>query len=201
MIKIKHVAHACFVIENDEEKLIIDPFDDSIGYPHIKEIVNYCLVSHNHYDHNYIEDITINPNKGTFKISSFSTYHDNENGSIRGNNLVYIIETKGVKLVHLGDLGHILNEEQLNLLQNIDILMIPVGGTYTIDASMAIENIKLIKPKNIIPMHYKTEFTHLNLETPKRFVSLITELGYEVVNNNSNILNYDSSSNKVYILN
>lgn len=199
-MKITHLAHACFLIDNGIDTLLIDPYDDSIGYPHIKETVTTCLISHDHYDHNYIEDVTIVPGQDSFSIHTLDSFHDAVKGEQRGKNIIHIIESEGIKIVHLGDLGHILNDEQVKALQNIDILMIPIGGTFTIDSKQAIENILKIKPKNIIPMHYKTEETPLPLATPNQFLKEIQKVGYEVVKDIGNSIEYTNAMNKVYFI-
>jgi len=203
MIKIVHVAHACFIIKNGEEKVIIDPYDDSLGYPPVKEEthhINYILASHNHYDHNYTENISLLENTGTFKIQKINSFHDNEKGKLRGENIIHVIETYGIRVCHLGDLGHLLEEEQLKEIGNIDILLVPVGGTYTIDCKEAVEVVKQINPVTVIPMHYKTEKINLNIGPVDDFIGEIEEY-YEVVRCNENYLNYvKTDEKKVYMI-
>ncbi|MCL1929895.1 MBL fold metallo-hydrolase [Candidatus Saccharibacteria bacterium] len=94
MLKITHLAHAGFLIENDKESLIIDPADNSFGYEYKTETVNYLLVSHNHFDHNNIENIKVEDNVGSFVISKIDSYHDKEQGNLRGTNIIHVIERK-----------------------------------------------------------------------------------------------------------
>jgi len=157
MLKIIHLAHACFLIENNQERLIIDPADNSFGYEFENEVVNYLLVSHEHFDHNNTKNIKVEENIGNFKINKIDSFHDKENGNIRGGNIIHVIETEKTKICHLGDLGHILTDEQVALIGHIDILLVPVGGFYTIDYQEAIQVVNQLKPNVVIPMHYKTD--------------------------------------------
>ncbi len=200
MVKITHVGHACFKIENDEEILIIDQFDDSIGYNVNKEEVNYSLISHNHYDHDYTDNLTILDNKGTIKIEKVNSFHDNAMGALRGNNIIHIIETEGIRICHLGDLGHVLNKEQLDKIKNVDVLLIPVGGTYTIDYKEAYEVVMDLKPKVVIPMHYKTDKCNINIDYVDNFINIIKN-DYEVITPNINYYVYNKNdNNKVYVI-
>ncbi|MDR3258242.1 MAG: MBL fold metallo-hydrolase [Fusobacteriaceae bacterium] len=199
MLKIKHIAHSCFVIENGKEKLIIDPFDNSIGYDPIKETVNYILSSHAHHDHNYIENITLNKNSGTFKIETVKSYHDEEKGAIRGENTIHIIDTGDVKIAHLGDLGHVLTDEQLEHMKDIDVLLIPVGGNYTIDYKNALVVVDQINPKTIIPMHYKTSKSKIDIDFPDNFLNGI-EKSYEIVKINKDEIEYKKSDKNIVFI-
>ena len=158
MLKITHLAHACFLIENGLEKLIIDPCDKNFGYEMKNEKVNYLLVSHEHWDHNCVDNIEVINNTGSFKINKINSYHDQENGNLRGTNIIHVIETIDTRICHLGDLGHTLSEEQTKLIGKIDILLIPVGGIYTINYQEAIEVAKQLNSHVVIPMHYKTPY-------------------------------------------
>jgi L-ascorbate metabolism protein UlaG (beta-lactamase superfamily) len=192
MLKIKHIAHSCFLIDNGIEKLIIDPYDEEIGYEPVKEEVNYLLISHNHFDHNHIKYIKIKDNIRSFEIQKINSFHDNQNGSIRGNNIIHLIETNEIKICHLGDLGHILTKEQLEQIQDIDVLLIPIGGVYTIDYKMAIEVIKQINPHAVIPMHYKTRRLNINIDTVDNFIKEI-EKEYKILRQNGNEIEYNKS--------
>lgn len=189
MIKIKHIAHACFLIDNGKEKLIIDPYDHSIGYEKVEETVEYILVSHNHYDHNYIQNIKLKDNIGSFVFRKVHSYHDEEKGKLRGENIIHIIQTENITICHLGDLGHILTSQQVQQIGKVDVLLIPVGGTYTIDYKQAVEVVKQINPNTVIPMHYKTKKTHLDIETADNFRIAIGK-EYEVIDESKNEITY-----------
>ena len=201
MIKITHLAHAGFLIENDKEKLIVDPADNSFGYEYKNEVVNYLLVSHGHFDHNNTENIKVEENTGSFIISKIDSYHDKEQGALRGINVIHVIETENNRICHLGDLGTILNDEQIKLIGNIDILLIPVGGFYTIDYKEAIEVINQLNPNTIIPMHYITDSwdTDKPIDSVDKFIENIAN--YKIVKLDSNSLDYTKPNEKtVYII-
>lgn len=165
-MKIKWLGHSCFLITSKAgTKILTDPFDDSVGYEVPSEEADIVTTSHEHYDHNYIKAVKGEfkhiKNSGTFnvmdiKITGIDTYHDDVQGVKRGNNIVYTFDVDGLRICHLGDLGHILSRRQLNELGSIDVLLIPVGGTYTIDYKQAADLVKLINPRVVIPMHFRT---------------------------------------------
>ena len=173
-MKIKWFGHASFLIENEKGITIVtDPFDETLGYKLPRVKANIVTVSHEHFDHNYVRGIKGRPVvfKGSVKREShkmefrgISTYHDSVFGAQRGQNTVFKINADGLKLCHLGDLGHILDAGKLNEIGNVDVLFIPVGGFYTINSDQANQIIKEIKPGIIIPMHYKTEAIKFSID-------------------------------------
>ncbi len=177
-------GQSCFRLEAKEGSILIDPFDKEIGLkpPRIKD--DLVLVTHQHHDHNAIgdanEDAFIIQNPGEYEnhgiaIRGIQSFHDNKEGVQRGLNTIYVLKAEELNICHLGDLGHVLTDKQVEEIGDIDILMIPVGGTYTIDAKTAVEVINQIEPKIVIPMHYKVEgSTTKELEGPEKFVK---ELG------------------------
>jgi L-ascorbate metabolism protein UlaG (beta-lactamase superfamily) len=170
-MKIKWYGHAAFKITTDGGvRVIIDPyqsgaFGGALSYGKITEETDIVLTSHDHDDHNYTKDI-----KGTFKhfnkegvykekgltIEAFPCYHDQSEGKERGNNLLFMIEADGLRLAHMGDLGHTLAQETVKKMGRVDIVLLPVGGFYTIGSDEAGMVMNDIKPKFTIPMHYKT---------------------------------------------
>jgi len=202
MLNIKHIAHSCFLIDNGKEKLIIDPYADNMGLPVIRETANYLLISHNHADHNNREAVTLEDNIGSFKVQEVHSYHDDSYGSQRGENIIHVIDTDGVRICHLGDLGHVLTDEQLKDMKGIDVLLIPVGGYYTIDCKKAAEVVKQLNPTVIIPMHYNTDInkTNLPIATVDDFIKEV-EKDYKVIRVNKNELDYVRPEEKtVYII-
>lgn len=197
-MKITHIGHACFLIENETEKLIIDPYDESIGYEKIEETVNYILISHDHYDHNYTKNITLEENNGSFKIQKIDSFHDNQGGRVRGNNIIHVIETDDTRICHLGDLGHLLDEEQIKEIGKIDVLLIPVGGTYTIDYEAAEEVTKQLNPMMVIPMHYKTDKLNLNIAPVDNFIRAISS-DYKIIKLDTNELDYEKIDERVVV--
>ncbi|MFO7677032.1 MAG: MBL fold metallo-hydrolase [Thermoplasmatota archaeon] len=167
MLQIRWHGHSCFEITNDVT-IITDPHDGkSIGIPAPTVQGDIILVSHDHYDHNKVKSVEKDTSKvvtdkrkktiSNIQITGFESYHDECCGDKRGSNIIYKFIADDVSFCHLGDLGHALDEKTIKLLGNVDILFIPIGGTYTIDAKDAWEIIHLIKPKITIPMHYKIE--------------------------------------------
>ncbi len=171
-MKIKWLGHASFLITSDTGlKIITDPYKSgsyggAVGYKPIEEEADIVTVSHEHEDHNYTQGIRGNPEvvKGSgekmvkgVKIKGVPTKHDPSGGRERGENTVFTMEIDGIRICHLGDLGHVITEEQKNEIGEIDVLLIPVGGYYTIDATQAWEVIEKLSPKIVIPMHFKTE--------------------------------------------
>ena len=164
-MKIKWLGHASFLITSETgTKIITDPYvaAENLNYGEIKESADIVTVSHEHGDHNYVDGIRGNPEaiRGTAKVKGIelkgiSTYHDDAKGQQRGKNTVFCFEVDGVRVCHLGDLGHQLNDKQMAELGSVDILLIPVGGNYTIDAKVATQVCDRLKPKVIIPMHFR----------------------------------------------
>jgi len=167
-MKIKYLAHASFLITSqDNTRIITDPYTvgQGIKYGAIKEKADIVTVTHSHGDHSNSKSIPGDPVivqetgsrtvKG-IKIKGIPVFHDEAQGSKRGKNIVFCFEIDGLNLCHAGDLGHQLSPSQLAELGAVDILLIPVGGFFTIDAREASEVVKSINPRVVIPMHYKT---------------------------------------------
>ena len=177
-------GQSCFRLEAKEGSILIDPFSKEIGLkpPRIKDEV--ILVTHQHPDHNAIEDANpeafIIQNPGEYEnhgiaIRGIQSFHDNKEGTERGLNTIYVLKAEDLHICHLGDLGHVLTDHQVEEIGDVDILMIPVGGTYTIDAKTAVEVINQIEPKIVIPMHYMVPgHSPSPLDGPDKFVK---ELG------------------------
>jgi len=168
MAKIYYAGQSCFQISISNSKdnsadIVIDPYDESVGkLPNLS--ADILLVTHNHHDHNNIKAIKGEPFvaqgpgeyevKGVF-VRGISSFHDDKQGKEKGFNTIYIIEAEDIKFCHLGDLGQKeLTDEQLDKIGQVDILMIPVGGQYTIDAEASQKIIGQIEPRIVIPMHY-----------------------------------------------
>ncbi len=166
-MKIKWLGHVSFLITSDAgTKIITDPYETGGGlsYGQIKESADIVTVSHDHADHNNVAAVQGSPKvvRGTvevkgIKFKGIPTYHDDAGGRQRGKNTIFCFEVDGIRVCHLGDLGHRLNDSQVAELGTVDILLIPVGGFFTIDAKLAGQLCDRLKPKVIIPMHYKND--------------------------------------------
>jgi L-ascorbate metabolism protein UlaG (beta-lactamase superfamily) len=170
-MKIKWYGHAAFLITSDEgTKIIIDPYEPGafggqLSYGKIEDQADIVLTSHDHADHNYTQNLPGTPQvvKGSgsktlkgIPIKGVSTYHDPSKGSERGANTIFTININNIHLCHLGDLGHLLSDKELAEVGPVDILLIPVGGFFTIDPKEATRVAEQIKPRILIPMHFKT---------------------------------------------
>jgi len=167
-MKVKWLGHASFLITaGDGTRIIIDPFGDypGLSYNPIQETAEVVIISHDHGDHRGAK-IMGDPEEVTgagreeiagIEIEGLDTYHDTSKGSERGANTVFCFTVDGMRVCHMGDLGHDLSESEVARIGRVDILMIPVGGFYTIDAGTAGAICDRIKPRVVIPMHYKTD--------------------------------------------
>lgn len=175
--------------------IVTDPHDGkSIGIAPPSVEADLVLLSHDHYDHNCARIVRGNPTvvdsvvDGTKKgvnVRTFETFHDDADGSKRGNNRVYRFELDGVSLCHLGDLGHILSDELISSMGKIDILFIPVGGVFTVDGEIGWKIVSAIRPRIAVPMHYRVRGLSLSIRPLEDFLGHatvpITRVGNEVV--------------------
>jgi len=165
LLKIRWHGHSCFEI-TDDVTLITDPHDGkSIGIPAPNVEGDIILVSHDHYDHNSVKSVDKEGSKiitddrkrniSNIEIKGIKSFHDEHQGEKRGESIIYKFIIDGVAFCHLGDLGHEIDEDTIKRIGNVDILFVPVGGTFTIDAKRAWNVINSMNPKISIPMHYK----------------------------------------------
>jgi len=179
---ISWLGHACFRLKGSHATIITDPFSPGLGYSLGKPTAQIVTVSHQHEGHSYVEGVGGEPRlvtgPGEYEISGvliigIATFHDREKGKERGKNTVYVMEVDEVSICHLGDLGHVLTAEQVEEIDDVDVLLLPVGGVSTIGASMAAEVVRQLEPKVVIPMHYKTQALSWELEPVERFLKEI----------------------------
>ena len=181
---IQHIGHAEFLITTESGyRLVTDPYDSSTGYPIRKTEAEGVLVSHHHHDHDAVENVAGTPQiidtagphtlAPDILVTGIPADHDDEGGAKRGKTMIFLIEAEGMRIAHMGDLGCMLNAEQLEAMGRVDIMMIPVGGFYTLDAEGAKEVIEQSAPRIVIPMHYRTEW---NAEWPISGVDAFTRL-------------------------
>lgn len=156
-MNIMYLGHACFRVESDGYAIILDPYTDVPGYPLLTASANAVLCSHEHFDHNarQVVPVPLIERPSPFTVETMDTFHDDCGGEKRGKNTAHILRTEGMTVVHLGDLGHLLSEEQAIHLRGCDVLMIPVGGTYTITGAEAAQTVQQLQPRIVIPMHYR----------------------------------------------
>jgi L-ascorbate metabolism protein UlaG (beta-lactamase superfamily) len=171
---IKYVGHACFKIRDNDTgySIVIDPYKPGSvkGFGTIRDTASEVLCTHVHHDHCGIECIAIEPkDESPYEIRYIDTYHDPEKGALRGFNRIFIITHKasGEKLIHYGDIGEklddLLTDENMELLRDADVALVPVGGTYTYDRHEALDLIERTKPKLVLPMHYRAEAAKFGL--------------------------------------
>lgn len=179
-MKINWLGHASFLIEAEGKKIITDPFDEKVGYPLYAGEVDIATVSHDHYDHNAVHLLKGNPvvvketghfSWGEINITGYPSYHDKNKGRDRGENIIYKISAEDISILHLGDLGHVLEDQTVKEIGDIDILLLPVGGVYTINADEAFTLAQKINPKIIIPMHFATPALSFALSPVEDFTS------------------------------
>jgi L-ascorbate metabolism protein UlaG (beta-lactamase superfamily) len=184
-MKITFLAHASFLIETENKvRIITDPyqagcFNNALGYQPINEPADIVLVSHDHADHNCLTDILGNPkvinspgnwNIQDIKITGINSYHDTQKGAARGKNTIFVIENNGLRIVHLGDLGHNLSESDCDKIKSVNVLLSPVGGFFTIDSKVATDMVNYLKPNITIPMHYKTSVLDFPITKVEEFI-------------------------------
>jgi len=187
-VEINWLGHSCFRIKGRQTAIITDPYPPELGYSLGKPTARIVTVSHQHPSHSYVQGIGGEPKlvtgPGEYEISGvlilgIATFHDAEGGGKRGKNTIYLMEVDGVSVCHLGDLGHVLNGEQVEEIDDVDVLLLPVGGVSTINAPLAAEVVRQLEPKVVVPMHYKTPAISRELQPVEKFLK---EMGVEQIN-------------------
>jgi L-ascorbate metabolism protein UlaG (beta-lactamase superfamily) len=182
---IQYYGHSCFKIitkpagrGQEDVTIFLDPFDKAVGLRPPQGSADLVLVTHDHHDHNNVEAIKGEPHiidipgeysvKGV-NIVGMKTFHDKKGGAEKGTNTIYILETEELRVCHMGDLGESLSEKQLEEINGVNILMIPIGGKYTLDGKEAVDIIKKIEPEIVIPIHYKINGSTVDVDDEKKF--------------------------------
>ncbi len=190
---ISWLGHSCFRIRGSHAIVITDPYPPGLGYSLGEPNARIVTVSHHHPGHFYVQGISGEPRlvigPGEYEISGvliigIATFHDGEGGRKRGKNTAYLMEIDEISVCHLGDLGHVLTAEQVEELDNVDVLLLPVGGVSTINAPMAAEVVRQLEPKAVVPMHYKTPQLGWELEPVEKFLK---EIGAKQVNSQTRL--------------
>lgn len=186
-MQIQYYGHSCFKITikpggraTEDIVLFFDPFGKDLGLRPPQGQADIVFVSHDHFDHNNVSAIKGDPivieTPGEYAVKGINvvgvdSFHDNEEGAVKGRSTIYILEAEELKICHLGDLGADLNGKQLEEIDGVDILFVPVGGNYTIDAKKAAELVRKIEPAIIIPMHYKIAGSTADIDDESKFCS------------------------------
>lgn len=178
-MEIDWFGHSCFRLRTREVTVVNDPYEKTIGLSFPRPRADLVTISHNHEGHDYAEGVRGEPKiisgpgeyeiRGVF-VTGVQTFHDKRNGRDRGKNTAYVMTIDGVNICHLGDLGHVPSQTQAESFGNVDILLIPVGGITTINASDAAEVVALFEPQIVIPMHYRVPDLAYKLESVDKFV-------------------------------
>ena len=186
-MEIYWLGHSCFQLRGKNVTLITDPFSPQLGHSLGKISAPIVTISHNHPGHNYAGGVDGHPQvvrgPGEYEISDVlitgvASYHDNKHGQELGRNTIYIIHMDDLVICHLGDLGHVLQEEQLEEVADADMLLVPIGGQHTINATQAAEVISQVEPHIVIPMHYSPPIDDI----PNPLDKFCREMGIETIN-------------------
>lgn len=184
-MKIEYLGHSCFKLtESTGTSIVCDPYDSSVGYDFPEVQAEAVTVSHGHYDHNNVKAVrgckTVIDGEGSYslpgvEIDAIKSYHDENGGSDRGGNLIFKFRMDGIDVCHLGDLGEECSSALIDQLLPVNVLLIPVGGNYTIDAEMAKEYVDRIMPDVVIPMHFKQKGCKIDIGKVDEFIDLFDE--------------------------
>ena len=184
-MKIRWLGHSCFELTTQTGTVVVtDPFDESVGYPRPAVKADLVTVSHDHHDHNCVSALLgqpkIAPRRGEAQfgdvcVAAVPSFHDEVQGKRRGENVIYVIEADGKRVVHLGDLGHMLSPEQLKAVGQPDVLLIPVGGVFTIDGLHAAQLALSVGAKTTVAMHFNTPMLSFELMDEKPFVTAVNK--------------------------
>lgn len=191
-MEISYLGHSSFKIKGKSAVLITDPFSSSmVGLKFPKVEADIVTISHSHQDHNFIAGVSGSPfvvnEPGEYEVKGmsvfgFSSFHDDKSGAERGRNIIYVIDVDGIRICHLGDLGSVLNQRNLEELNGVDILMIPVGGTWTIGPKEASDVVGQIEPTVVLPMHFKVpQINEKNFGQLKSLEEFLSYMGTGIV--------------------
>ena len=193
-MKIQYLGHSCFLLtESTGTTVLTDPYSNIIGFklPDVSAMV--ATVSHQHYDHNNLAGLKNKPlvidKEGLYPldgvdITGIKSFHDDEGGSLRGENIIFKFRMDGLDICHLGDIGEACTAELLEQILPIDILLIPIGGKYTINSEQAKEYVDRIMPEVVIPMHYKSKGLKMDIQKPDDFLDCFDEEEVEYCEDN-----------------
>jgi L-ascorbate metabolism protein UlaG (beta-lactamase superfamily) len=213
-MKIEWLGHSSFKLtESTGVSVVTDPYEeDKVGIKFPKVSADVVTISHNHFDHNclsalenynvVVDTVGVNEIDGV-EISGFRSYHDEKKGALRGKNIVYRIRMDGVETCHLGDIGEELSPMLAELIGSINILLIPVGGRFTINAEQAKEYVDLLMPDVVIPMHYMMEGYNTEFDELDDFLDLFPKKSIEYVEENEiqfDRTDFDGEKTRILVL-
>lgn len=176
-MKLTWHGHACFSLDTAQGSFVVDPYPDNYvpGVGHVDAQADAVFCSHQHNDHKAAEVVTLTGNTPTFTVEELHTFHDPEGGALRGPNIIHLFQAEGMKIAHCGDLGCDPAPELKAKLMNVDLMMIPVGGFYTINGAEAKALIDELQPRVVVPMHYRSEKYNFGfdvIDTVEEFLKL-----------------------------
>lgn len=184
-VRISWLGHSMFLLEDAGHRLVTDPYGEGVGYRLPQVEADIVLISHDHFDHSNAALVKGDPvvvrepdphDSAGIRIEGFPTYHDDKDGAERGANIIYRWNMQGINFAHLGDLGHLPGEDVVSSLEGVDVLFIPVGGTFTIDDAQAAQVVRDLEPSIAIPMHFKTSACALPIKTADPFTAHFSEV-------------------------
>lgn len=188
-MKITYLGHSAFKLEESTGTAVVcDPYAPSVGFTMTEVTADAVTVSHHHFDHDYLKGVKGNPvvldkEQGYelpgVHINAVKSFHDGCQGAKRGENVIFKFRMDGLDVCHLGDLGEECSSELIEAILPVNVLLIPVGGNYTIDAAMAKEYIDRIMPEIVIPMHYRAKGCNVDIDKVDEFLSLMADAEIE----------------------
>ncbi len=212
-MKITWLGHSSFMLEESTGTVVVtDPYHSYVGFEMPRVSADIVTVSHGHNDHCYLQgvdgDPTVINRAGAYEIGGVHilaqrTYHDDKKGAVRGNNLIFKYRMDGVDVCHMGDIGEECNTMIVESLMPVNVLMIPIGGNYTIDAEQAKEYVDRLMPDIVIPMHYKTKDCEFDIDKINKFINLFDDENVVYVDGSSvefDRADFDGESTKVLVL-
>ena len=191
-MQLTYLGHSCFRLVRNGFALILDPYQKGSvpGLKPLKETANQVICSHRHADHFAFREIRISQTRADtpFIVEFIPTWHDGKEGALRGENNIAVIDVYDHKIVHMGDIGCDLTDEQLKKINGCDILLMPAGGYYTLEPDKAAELTERIAPKTVIPMHYRGDgFGYDEIATVEPFIDALVASGYELIREGSTV--------------
>ena len=209
-MKIKYLGHSCFKLtESTGTSVVCDPYSSDIGFELPEVSADAVTVSHRHFDHDNVKAVGGKPmliyEESSYdlpgvEINAVKSFHDGVRGKKRGENVIFKFRMDGIDVCHLGDLGEACTTELLELILPVDVLLIPVGGNYTIDAETAKDYVDRLMPEIVIPMHYKTKDCKIDIDKVDEFLELFDEDSVEICDSDEIELSRNDLSDETRII-